>query len=198
MTTRQERLVAAIVVAGVAAPLLVQHRARVRLREENWSLRQRVESLSALGFLTEDASSAKRPRSPGSPPMQAVAAPAELPSQYLDSKNRTAGILHGYPTAPNVTSAQLESYLEENQRTAASLMAGSRVTRDEALLEEAMGHFPNDPQVSFAALFKKNVSPEDRRRWIEAFKQSAPENALASYLSAREFFKSGQIDRAVE
>jgi hypothetical protein len=198
MTTRQKCLVAAIVVAGVAAPLIVQHRARVRLREENQSLRQRVESLSALVVLTEDASAAKRPRSPGTPPMQAVAAPAELPSQDLDSKNRMAGILHGYPTPPRVTSEQIESYLDENQRSAASLMASSRVTRDEALLEEAMENFPNDPQVSFAALFKKHVSPEDRRRWIEAFKQSAPDNALASYLSAREFFKSGQIDRAVE
>ena len=116
----------------------------------------------------------------------------------MDSKNPTAGILQRYPIPPKVTGAQIESYLQENQRSAASLMASSRVTGDEALLEEAMENFPNDPQVSFAALFKKNASPEDRRRWIEAFKQSAPDNALASYLSAREFFKSGQIDRAVE
>jgi hypothetical protein len=33
---------------------------------------------------------------------------------------------------------------------------------------------------------------------LEAFKQSAPDNALANYLSAREFFKSGQIDQAVQ
>jgi hypothetical protein len=52
--------------------------------------------------------------------------------------------------------------------------------------------------VNFAAVFRKDASPEERRQSLEAFKQSAPDNALANYLSARWFFKSGQIDQAVQ
>jgi len=37
-----------------------------------------------------------------------------------------------------------------------------------------------------------------RRQWLDAFKLSAPDNALANYLSASEHFKSGQPDRAVQ
>ena len=55
---------------------------------------------------------------------------------------------------------QVEAYLKENQRSAASLLAASRVTKDQALLQEAMEKYPHDPQVSFAALFKK-----DANRW---------------------------------
>ena len=77
-------------------------------------------------------------------------------------------------------------------------LASSRVTGDQTLLQEAMEKYPHDAQVDFAAVFKKNASPEERRQWLEAFKQSAPDNALANFLSAREFFKSGQLDQAVQ
>jgi hypothetical protein len=33
---------------------------------------------------------------------------------------------------------------------------------------------------------------------LEAFKQSAPDNALANYLSAQDYFKAGQTDQAVQ
>ena len=70
-----------------------------------------------------------------------------------------AGILRRYPLPPEVTGEQVESYLKENQRSAASLLASSRVTRDQALLQEAMEKYPHDPQVDFAAVFKKDASP---------------------------------------
>ena len=57
--------------------------------------------------------------------------------------------------------------------------------------------YPNDPRVNLAATFASQ-SPEERRQRIEAFKASAPANALANYLSAQDYFKSGQTDRAVE
>src|SRR5206468_12513529 len=48
MTTLQKTFIAAIVAAGVTIPLVVQHQTRVKLREENHSLRQRVEELTQL------------------------------------------------------------------------------------------------------------------------------------------------------
>jgi hypothetical protein len=97
-----------------------------------------------------------------------------------------------------LTAGQVESYLKENQRSAASLLAAFRTTGEQALLEEAMQKFPNDPQVAFEAAFKKDGSPEEQRQWFDALKQSAPQNALGYYLSALNYFKSGQPDQAVQ
>jgi DNA-directed RNA polymerase sigma subunit (sigma70/sigma32) len=100
--------------------------------------------------------------------------------------------------APKLTAGQVESYLKENQRSAASLLAAYRTTDDQTLLDEAMRKFPNDPQVAFEAAFKKDASPEEQRQWLHALKQSAPLNALADYLSAAHYFKAGQPDQAVQ
>lgn len=49
MTTLQKTLVTiAIIAAGVATPLVIQHKAQVRLRAENQSLREQVDRLSQL------------------------------------------------------------------------------------------------------------------------------------------------------
>jgi tetratricopeptide (TPR) repeat protein len=98
---------------------------------------------------------------------------------------------------PKLTAAQVESYLKENGRSAASLLAAFRATDDQTLLQAAMQKYPDDAQVNFAAIFKKDSSPEERRQHLEALKKSAPGNALANYLSARDYLKSGQVDQAV-
>ena len=95
---------------------------------------------------------------------------------------------------------QVEPYLQASHRSAESLLAAFRVTDDPALLREALEQHPADPQVNFAAYFalKNEMTPEERRQRLEAFKQSAPDNALASYLSAQDYFQSGQTDQAVQ
>jgi hypothetical protein len=65
-------------------------------------------------------------------------------------------------------------------------------------LQEAMEKFPRDPQVSFEAAIRADATPADRRQWLDSFKESAPDNALANYLSALEHFKAGQTDQAVQ
>jgi hypothetical protein len=52
--------------------------------------------------------------------------------------------------------------------------------------------------VAFEAAIGEDLSPEQRREWLNAFKKAAPENALANYLSAREYIKAGQMDQAVQ
>ena len=59
-----------------------------------------------------------------------------------------------------------------------------------------MQKYPNHPQVDFEAALRNDAT--DRRQWLDALKQSAPENALANYLSAADDFKAGQIDQAVQ
>ena len=61
-----------------------------------------------------------------------------------------------------------------------------------------MEKFPGDPGVAFEAACKKDASPTERREWLEAFKKAAPDNPLANYLSALDYFKSGQSDQALQ
>ena len=67
---------------------------------------------------------------------------------------------------------------------------------DTNYLNEAATNFPNDPQVQWTIL-ARNAFPEDRRKWLDAFKSSSPSNSLANYLSAQDYFKNGQTDAAV-
>ena len=60
-----------------------------------------------------------------------------------------------------------------------------------------MEKFPHDPQVAFEAALDTDLSPEQQRQWLDTFKQSAPDNALANYLSALNYFNSGQIDEGI-
>jgi hypothetical protein len=97
-----------------------------------------------------------------------------------------------------LTLAQVEPFLQANGRSAASLLAAFRTTTDPALLAEAMQKYPTDPQVAFAAAVRLDAPAEERRPWLDAFKQSAPDNLLADYLSALDYFKAGQTNQGVQ
>ena len=122
---------------------------------------------------------------------QPNASPADdLPSANLYSRLKNKDL--------KLTPEQVESYLAANRRNAYSLLAAYCITGDPALLAEAMRQYPRDPEVALDAVFNKDASPEEQRQWLEAFKQSAPDNALANYLSALNYFKTGQTDQGVQ
>ncbi len=198
MTKFQAGIIGAIVVASVLTPLVIQHQAQVRLRDENQSLRQQIAQVNAdnksLASRVLQGKGGRAPRLPA-PPMQVTNLPSALPTEDLQPTNLIAQ-LRGKP--PKLTAEQVESYLKVNRRNAASLLAAYNITGEPALLEEAMQQYPNDPQVAFEAVFRKDATPEQRRQWLDAFKQSAPDNALANYLSALDYFKAGQTDQAVQ
>ena len=82
-------------------------------------------------------------------------------------------------------------------------MAAFWATGDRGLLQEAKEKYPKDPKVNLIGYLtvpydgRQSGSPE-RWRLLEAFKESAPENPVGNYLAARDYFKSGQTDKAVE
>jgi hypothetical protein len=202
MTKLKLGIISAVVVAGVATPLVIQHQAETKLREKNEILQQQNGQMARLTAENERLSRllapAKSPPMPSlpAPPMRAAASPTGLPTEDLESTNLMIRLLKG--ETPKLTPEQIESYLKENRRSAASLLAIFRATGDSALLREALEKYPNDPRVNFAAVFDKDASPEERRQRLDAFKQSASDNALANYLSALDYFKSGQTDQAVQ
>ena len=69
-----------------------------------------------------------------------------------------------------------ERKIAANRRNAESLLVAARLTGDQSLLHEAMEKFPNDPRVDFDA-WLGSASPEEKRKWLDIFKQSAPDNA---------------------
>jgi RNA polymerase sigma factor (sigma-70 family) len=194
-TTKLKGAVIVAAFAGLAGTLLVQHQAQLKLRQENQSLHDQVARLeSDRETFLRQWSPSKRFSVPTLPaPAFHVATTNTDP--FLESTNLYARLLRD---TPRLTSEQAEKYLGENGRSAGALLAAFRCTRDVALLEEAKQKFPNDPQVAFEAAFKSDIPPEERRQWIEIWKQSDPENPLADYLSASEYFKSGRADQAIE
>ena len=191
-------IVCAAIAAGVVTPIAWQSQTNARLRAENQSLREEAARLDAImaenqrltALLSRNASAPRLP-APALPLITNLAEPPDL----LRGTNLIAQVLNS-TNAPQLTREQLESYLRENRRSVGSLLAAFRATKDQALLLEAIEKYPGDPQVAFTAAYR--LEGADRQQWLEAFKKSAPENALANYLSASEFFKTGNIDRAVE
>ena len=179
-------LVAGLVVVGVAIRYRSQH-------AEHASSPEQTEPVSTRSM--------PRPRLPA-PRIKPQATPVEDVAEILQPTNAFARLSKEDGELPKLTRDQIEFYLAQNRRSAESLIAAYWRTGDRSLLQEAVAKQPHEPRVSFAgwiaAQMKDDAPPEERRQWLDALKQSAPDNALANYLSAQDYFKSGQTDRAVE
>ena len=198
MTATQMKLsIGALVIAGVVTTFVIQHQTQEKLRADNESLRQQITQLQSdnLSLSRREAVAKLMLRLPA--PHLQVSAAAEPPADDLPSTNLIAKFLKD-GEAPRLTREQIEAYLKANGRTAVNLLAAFQASGDPALMQEAMKTYPNDPQVDFRAALDKNLSPEEQRQWLNAFEKSAPDNALANYLSALNYFGSGQNDQAVQ
>ena len=202
MTALQKVLITGIIVAAVGAGIYEARQAS-RLRDQLQALQQQQAPLAdQLQQLQQErdaalkrlaAASAKPALRLPAPPVKLTTPPAAPPEE-----SRTTNLFERFPDGVLLTAKQLESYLKAHGRNAASLLAAYRTTRDPALLAEAMQKYPNEPLVALEAAYSKGASPETQRQWLEAFKQSAPDNALPHYLLARNYFKAGQTDLAVQ
>jgi RNA polymerase sigma factor (sigma-70 family) len=194
--------ISALVVAGAATTFIIQHQAQLRLRDNNEILRHQIAQLqSDSENLSNHVASAERLTHLSAPPAQFVAPPAarsaEPASNNLQATNLIAKLLKDGGT-PKLTHEQVEAYLKANGRNAANLLAAFDASGDPTLFQEAMEKYPNDPQVDFRAALDKDLSPAEQRQWLSAFEKSAPGNALANYLSALNYFNSGQNDQAIQ
>jgi hypothetical protein len=195
MTATKLKLgISVLVVAGATTALVVQHQAQTKLHEENQSLRQQITQLQSDNeSLSKREAVAKLMLRLPAPRMQAAAPPAESPTE------ESTNLFDRFKDKePKLTAEQVEAYLKANGRKASSLLAAYRTSGDPALLKEAMGKYPNDPQVAFEAVLDKDLSPEEQRQWLNTFEKSAPDNAMANYLSALNCFNSGQTDQGIQ
>jgi hypothetical protein len=170
--------------AGLAILFVVYH---------NWTRRAERTAPDALTPLMSKP--APKPRLPAPAFRSPMPLSHELDEHAARPTNWVSALLEGAWPA-RLRPEQVAAYLEQNRRSPESLLAALGATDDIAYLEEAIEHHADHPQVAFRAIFNSK-SPEDRRRWIEALKKADPGNALPDYLSAREHYKTGQIDQAV-
>ena len=92
-----------------------------------------------------------------------------------------------------LTREQLAEYLRQYGTNVETLLA----TQNNEYIKLAAELFPDDPRVQYAVI-ARDLFPEAKREWLERFKNSAPDNALASYLSAREFLKAGDREQGLK
>lgn len=200
--TKIKIAIAGIAIAGAAAYMVIQHAVEGRLRGQNEALMRQIAELQGDNEkLSERTAQAEHLARLSVPPKQYAAPPVPPPTETVSNELRPTALIpkllkDGRP--PSLTHEQVEAYLKANGRNAASLMAAFQVSDDQALLAEAMQRYPNDPQVDFRAAMDASLPPEQRRLWLNAFEQSAPDNALANYLSALDYFNSGQSGPAVQ
>jgi RNA polymerase sigma factor (sigma-70 family) len=202
MTKLKFAIVSAVIVAGITLPLVIQHQARTRLREQAEAMRQQNERLARLTAENERLEQAvARAKSQWlsslpAPPSGAATAASMAPPDDSQITNLLQRLIKG--DAPKLTQEQIDAYLKANHRNAASLLAMFRETGDAALLREALEKYPDDPRVDYAAVFDKSATPAELRQRLDAFEKAAPDNALPNYLSALDYFKSGQTSQAVQ
>jgi RNA polymerase sigma factor (sigma-70 family) len=198
MTTLQKTIIASTLAAAVGTGIY-QARQVAHLRDQVQTLQQRQAATAPPPLASDPVAATNSYR-----PLQArVAAP---PGAYGPATNKSSAVpwpatqFYAFLTnkVHKLTLAQIEPYLQANGRSAASLLAGFRTTTDPKLLAEAMEKYPKDPQVAFAAAVRLDAPAEERRQWLDAFKESAPDNLLANYLSALDQFKAGRADLGVQ
>jgi RNA polymerase sigma factor (sigma-70 family) len=192
--TKVKTAIVSAVVVGMATLSVIQHQAQVKLREQNKSLAQQLAQLQTDNKnLSRRVAQVKPALNLPAPQVQFVTPPTPSPT-YNVPTNLYAWLKGN----PKLTQEQVDAYLNKNGRTSANLLAAFRTSGDPALLQEAMQKYPNDPQVDFEAIFYGNLSPQEQRQWLNTFENSDPNNALANFLSALNYFNAGQIDQGVQ
>ncbi|HMJ92054.1 MAG TPA: hypothetical protein VK530_19690 [Candidatus Acidoferrum sp.] len=93
----------------------------------------------------------------------------------------------------HLDSEQLAEYLRQYGTNVETLLA----TQNKEYIKRAAELFPNDPRVQYAVV-TRDIFPEAKREWLDRLKQSAPDNAIANYLSAREYLKAGNREQGLK
>jgi hypothetical protein len=189
--TKLQAAVIGVVLAGlVATPLVWQ--AQSKLRRENEALQAQ---LARLKNDNDDLAGQMAQLKAASVQSMAKAPTASTNAAPLKSFLDVVNYIESHDR--RLPAAQIEAYLQRNHRNAESLLAAFQVSRDAAYLRQAATNFPGNPAVQFAVI-ANHVFPDDQRQWIDAFMSSSPDNALAWYFSALDYFKGNQPEQAAQ
>lgn len=197
--TNAKTVVVSGVIVGLAAVSAWQHRAQTELQQQNDVLQQQMTQMRADNEKLVAAAQTARM----APPAPLIVLMTNGPA--LGGGKTTNLYARLFTSITNgtikLTPEQADAFLAKNGRTAANLLAAFRTSHNPDLLKEAMEKYPNDPQVAFEAVAYNSqylTDPAEQRKWLDAFEKSAPNNAMANYLSALNYFNSGQIEQGLQ
>ncbi len=126
--------VTALVITGAAISLMVQHQSQTELREQNRLLKEQIAQLESDNETLSNRSVQAKSVLKLNLPAPRVQAQTRASESDLDATNLIARLQRG-EKAPMLTPEQAEKYLNENHRSAASLLAAFRATGDQKALE---------------------------------------------------------------
>lgn len=190
--TKLKAAVGVLVLAGLGIMLVMERQSKTERREERPAAGQEGEIARSN---SPGVAAARQPRLR----LPAPQMPALPEAQVQQLNHLGARLIQGEEF--KLSQAQVEAYLDKHGRSAEGLIAGLFGSGDAALLREAIEKYSNDPLVNlvnYGTAVSQNESPEERQQRLEAFKRSAPDNALPNYLSAFDCFSTGQTDKAVQ
>jgi hypothetical protein len=185
------RFALSLIVGGCLAMLLL------------WTLKPTRPDSTAVESLTVPdtasmATTAPPPASSGPGDLHRRLAQPSPRLQLSEAQQEFVDAVQGSSRLAQISPFVLETYLEHNRRSAGSLLTAYQATQDPAYLIEAATQYSADPRVQYALAMRPDASPSDKREWLERLKVSTPDNALVTYLSAREYLKQGQTTLALE
>jgi hypothetical protein len=97
------------------------------------------------------------------------------------------------------TRAQLEAYIEQEGRSAGSLIAGYMLaTETVPWLEEAAERYPDDPRVSAMMLMVARGRNEPTDEWVRRMQENDPKNSLGWCSAALDTFKAGDVEGGLD
>jgi len=99
-------------------------------------------------------------------------------------------------TGPVADKATFDAYLGRHRHSKEALIAVSLLSSDTEYLEEAARRYPDDPHVQLLVISRKAL-PGEQAEWIERFKASQPDNALASLFYGGDLLKQGETEKAI-
>lgn len=145
------------------------------------------------------------PRESAPPPDTAAVEPRDWPRPAAAPKHRpTRAPRQGAkPEAdegenrPAVTPDRIAAFLAAHGTNGENLVAAFLASTNLDYLRMAATNFPNNPLVAHAVILH-DAFPGEKREWLDRFKLNAPENSLAGYLSALDYFRTGNRDLALE
>ena len=160
-------------------PSITSHRGQAESLGQQEAPREHTLKLHSVGM--------GRPGDISRPPGSAETPPPTILQRLLAQDEKVT----------QVTREQIEAYLALNKTNAQSLLAAWQAAGDRDYLKQAAALYPNDPAVQMNAI-ALDVFPGRQREWLDRFKQAAPENSLANYLSAHDYFRNAKPELALK
>ena len=90
----------------------------------------------------------------------------------------------------------ISAYVESHDYSKEALIAAASLSSERSYIMELARRFPNDPHVQFLVI-SKDALPGEKSAWIRRFKESQPDNGLASLYLGGDLLTQGAAEQGL-